>query len=285
MTEPTLRPPGRRETLRLLEEYGLSPSRALGQNFLVDPNTAERVARLSGAAPGRRVLEIGAGLGALTVALAATGASVRTVELDKRLVPRLRELLVPLGVDVIEGDALSLDWDGLLRGELHVLVANLPYNIATPLVLRLLEGVPAISDMVVMVQQEVAERFVAAPRQPAYGAVSARIAYFAGARIAMRVPPSVFVPRPKVDSAVVELARREEPAVPRDVASYAEIDVLLRAAFATRRKMLRRSLSPLVDSATFERAGIDSSRRPEELTITEWGSLAAERRAAGGTAR
>lgn len=285
MSEPRARPPGRRETLRLLEAHGLRPSRALGQNFLVDPNTAERIARLARASSGTRVLEIGAGLGALTVALAATGAAVTAVEIDRRLLAPLRELAVPLGVVVIEADAFALEWGEVLAGERHVLVANLPYNIATPLVLGLLERVSEIDEMTVMVQREVAERLAAAPGESAYGAVSARIAYFATARIVMRVPPSVFLPRPKVDSAVIALARRAEPAVAPSVATYGEIDVLLRTAFSTRRKMLRRSLAGILDEAAFEEAGIDSSMRPEELGIEAWGSLAAARRSTADARR
>src|SRR6185312_16308308 len=152
----------RADIQRLLASGGLRPSRALGQNFVADPNTVRRIARLAGVGPGTSVLEIGAGLGSLTLALAETGASVTAVELDRHLLPVLRSEVEPQGVTVIEGDALRLDWNSVL-GEQGpwVLVANLPYNIATPLVADLLDGVPAIGRMLVMVQREVGERLAA----------------------------------------------------------------------------------------------------------------------------
>ena len=150
------------------------------------------------------------------------------------------------------------------------LVANLPYNVATPLVADLLDGVPQIARMLVMVQREVGERLCAAPRSAAYGAVSVKVAYWATARVVGLVPASVFVPRPNVESALVEIVRRDTPAV--DVPP-AELFRLVRTAFAQRRKMLRRSLADVVAPATFVAAGIESTRRPEELSVAEWGAL------------
>jgi 16S rRNA (adenine1518-N6/adenine1519-N6)-dimethyltransferase len=155
-----------------------------------------------------------------------------------------------------------------------VLVANLPYNIATPLVLDLLVGVPAICRMLVMVQREVGERLAAGPGAEAYGAVSVRVAYFAEARVVARVPADVFLPRPNVESVLVEIVRRPEPAVPESVAGFEEIDRLVRAGFAGRRKMVRRSLAGLVSSEAFEAAGVEPTRRPEEIGIETWGKLA-----------
>src|SRR5437764_11109133 len=134
----------RREVLDLLATNGLRPSRALGQNFVVDPNTVRRVARLAEVGPGDRVIEVGAGLGSLTLALADTGARVTAVETDRHLVPVLRSVVEERGVEVVHGDAMHLDWAAVLGDEPWVLVANLPYNVATPLVLDLLEGVPQI---------------------------------------------------------------------------------------------------------------------------------------------
>ena len=151
---------------QLLSAHGLRPSRALGQNFVADPNTVRRIARLSGVASGSRVLEIGAGLGSLTLALAETGASVVALETDRRLVPVLRSVVESAGVEVVEGDAMTVDLAALLaeRGPAPwSLVANLPYNVATPLVLRVLTGVPAVADLLVMVQREVGERMAAVP--------------------------------------------------------------------------------------------------------------------------
>ncbi|MGO9910583.1 MAG: 16S rRNA (adenine(1518)-N(6)/adenine(1519)-N(6))-dimethyltransferase RsmA [Acidimicrobiales bacterium] len=269
-----MRPPGRAELTALLETHGLRSSRALGQNFLADPNVAERIARLARVGPRDRVVEVGAGLGSLTVALAATGASVTAIELDRHLLPALGEVVGSLSVNIVHADAMACDWPALLGEDRWVLVANLPYNIATPLVLDLLVGVPAIERMLVMVQREAGERLSAEPSGGAYGAVSARVAYFASARIVGRVPPSVFIPRPKVESVLVEIVRRESPIVSVAVASYDEINRLISIAFSVRRKMLRRSLGEVVSEEVFACAGVDSQRRPEELGIEEWGELA-----------
>ncbi len=269
------RPLGRGELVALLERHGLRPSRALGQNFLVDPNVAERIVRLSGVGPEAKVVEIGAGLGSLTLALAAAGARVVAVEIDRRLLPLLSDVVSAAGVEVLEEDALTLGWAGALEGSGWHLVANLPYNIATPLVLEVLEKVPAVAQLLVMVQREVAERLAARPGSKAYGAVSVRAAYFATARLSGYVPASVFVPRPKVESALLQLARRPEPAVSHQVASYEEINLLVGLGFSGRRKMLRRSLAGRVSEESFARAGISPTSRPEELSIEEWGRLAA----------
>ena len=215
----------------------------------------------------------------MTVALAATGAVVTAVEVDRGIIPVLREMAEPLGVSVVEADAMSCDWTGLLvTAPRWVLVANLPYSVATPLVLDLLRDVPAIGRMLVMVQREAGERLVAVPGAKSFGAVSVRVDYFATAELVGRVSLEVFLPRPNVESVLVELVRRDSPAVDPVVASYAEIDLLLRAGFGGRRKMLRRSLEGLVDEATFEAAGVDARCRAEELGIEEWGKLVACRR-------
>ncbi len=201
------------------------------------------------------------------------------VEVDRGIIPLLKEMVEPLGVSVVEADVMSCDWAGLLAGTARwVLVANLPYNVATPLVLDLLRDVPAIGRMLVMVQREAGERLVAIPKAKGFVAVSVRVAYFATASLVGRVPPSVFLPRPRVESVLAELVRRESPAVDPDVATYAEIDLLLRAGFGGRRKMLRRSLEGLVDAAIFTAAGIDGRCRAEDLGIEEWGKLVSCRR-------
>jgi 16S rRNA (adenine1518-N6/adenine1519-N6)-dimethyltransferase len=258
----------------LLHLHGLAPRRDLGQNFVTDANTVRRIARLAAIGPSDRVLEIGAGVGSLTLALAETGARVTAVEVDRGLVPVLREVVAAEpGVTVVEGDALRLDWHALLGGhDGWVLVANLPYNVATPLVCDLLDGVPQMSRMLVMVQREAAERFCAAPRTPAYGAVTVKVAYWATARIAGHVPATVFLPVPNVESALVEIRRRPAPAVDAD---RDQLFHLVRTAFGQRRKMLRRSLADVVSPTAFEAAGIDPTRRPEELGVAEWGALTA----------
>ncbi len=264
----------RPEIRRLLEENGLRPSRARGQNFVADPNTVRRIARLAGVGPGDRVIEIGAGLGSLTLALAETGATVTAVEVDRGLVPVLRSLVEPVGVTVVEADAMRLDWDALLGDGPWVLVANLPYNVATPLVADLLDRVPAITRMLVMVQREVAERLAAAPGDEAYGAVSVKVAYWATASVAGLVPASVFVPVPNVESALVRIERRDAPAVGPEVEPGA-LFALVGTGFGQRRKMLRRSLSGLVTAAAFAAADVNPEARPEELDVAAWGRLAA----------
>lgn len=256
----------------LLASNGLAPRRELGQNFVADPNTVRRIAKLAQVGPDDHVVEIGAGLGSLTLALAETGATVRAVEVDRGIVAVLREVVAGLErVDVVEADAMQLDWGSVLVGaDRWILVANLPYNVATPLVCDLLDTVPAISRMLVMVQREVAERLCAAAGTDAYGAVSVKVAYWATARIAGHVPATVFVPRPNVESSLAWIERRDAPAVDVDPEPLFR---LVRTAFGQRRKMLRRSLADLVEPETFERAGIASTRRPEELDVAEWGAL------------
>jgi 16S rRNA (adenine1518-N6/adenine1519-N6)-dimethyltransferase len=263
----------RTQAVDLLERHGLNPSRALGQNFLVDPNMVRRIVRLSGVAAGDPVVEIGAGLGSLTLALAEAGAVVTAVEIDRYLLPALREVTADLEaeVTVVEGDAMALDWDDLLAAHEHwSLVANLPYNVATPLVCDLLDDVPCIDRMLVMVQREVGERLAAGPGDAAYGIPSIKVAYWAAARVVGRVPPTVFLPQPKVESALVRIERRDQPAVGADPD---RLFALVRKAFGQRRKMLRRSLAGVVSPEMFELADIRPEARPEELGIEAWGRL------------
>ena len=261
-----------RPTIReLLDSASLAPRRDLGQNFVADPNTVRRIAALARVGPGDRVVEIGAGLGSLTLALADTGAHVTAVEVDRGVVPLLRDVVAHLhNVTVVEGDAMQLDWSNLLGADPGwVLVANLPYNVATPLICDLLDDVPVIERMIVMVQREAAERFAAAPRTAQYGAVSVKTAYWATAQIVGQVPASVFVPRPNVESSLVEITRRPPPPTDPDA-----VFALVRTAFGQRRKMLRRSLAGVIDPATFDAAGISPTARPEELDVAAWCRLA-----------
>ena len=273
----------RRQAVALLERHGLAPRRSLGQNFVVDPNTVRRIARIADVGPRDRVVEIGAGLGSLTTALAETGARVLAVEVDDGLIPALKETVAPYeNVRVLHGDATELDWGTELSSDdTWVMVANLPYNIATPLVIGLLDEVPQVKRMLVMVQKEVAERFVAVPRTPAYGAVSVKINYWAEARIAGLVPPTVFLPRPNVDSALVSIVRRPKPAVPVSI-DRGWLFTLVRTGFNQRRKMLRRSLAGLVDLEQFEKAGVSPEARAEELDVYAWGLLASHSRRTSG---
>ncbi len=274
----------------LLEQVGAAPRRSLGQNFVVDPNTVRRIARLAGVGPGDRVVEIGAGLGSLTLALAETGAAVVAVETDDRLVPLLREVVGafttdgesgpaepggarPGPVEIVHADARRMDWSTLLPGSGWHVVANLPYNIATSLVLTVLDEVPAVTRLLVMCQREAAERLAAAPGNGVYGAVSVRVAVHADAVLAGAVPATVFYPRPEVESALVRITRRA-PSMEPDL--QAEINRLVAAAFAHRRQMLRRTLRGAVDDAdrTLAAAGVDPTDRPERLGLDQWIRLA-----------
>ena len=272
----------RPQVAALLERAGRHPSRSLGQNFVVDPNTVRRIARLAGVGPGDRVVEIGAGLGSLTLALVETGAAVTAVEIDRHLVPLLRETVEPAGVTVVEGDAMKLDWPALLGDDSWNLVANLPYNVATPLVADLLDGVPAIRRMLVMVQREVGERLAASAGEEAYGAVSVKAAYWATAKLVGRIGPTVFLPQPKVDSALVAIDRRAVPAVDPAAVGPERLFAVVRTAFGQRRKMLRRSLAGVVSPEAFVAAGVAPESRPEELGVEAWGRLAAHPAPVGG---
>ena len=272
----------RPQAAALLERHGLSPRRTLGQNFVVDPNTVRRIARLAEVGAGDVVVEIGAGLGSLTAALAETGATVVAVEVDRGIVPVLREQMTAFpNVEVHEADAMEIDWSSFIATinaahgrEPHagvVIVANLPYNIATPLVADLLDQVPEVRAMLVMVQAEVGERFCAAPGTEAFGAVSVKVSFWATAEIVGNVPPSVFLPRPKVDSALVRIRRRNEPAV-GDVDPQ-KFFALVRAGFAKRRKMLRSALAGTASADHFASAGVDPTARAEQLTLQQWAAL------------
>ena len=264
----------RGDASRQLESRGHRAKRALGQNFVVDPNTVRRIARLAGVGVGDAVVEIGAGLGSLTLALAETGADVTAVEIDENLLPLLQENVAHLpNVRVVHGDATRLDWAALLAGrdDWH-LVANLPYNVATPLVADVLDDVPSVSHLFVMVQKEVGERLAASPGDDAYGAVSVKVAFHAEASVAGTVPPTVFLPRPNVDSALVSIVRRPVP-VAADV-SRDLLFSLVRAGFAKRRKMLRGALAGVATESQMEQSGIAPTARAEELSVHDWVRLA-----------
>ena len=266
----------RRQVHDLLEDNGIRPSRALGQNFVADPNTVRRIAALAELEPGRPVLEIGAGLGSLTLALAETGARVVSVETDRRLVEVLRAQAEPLGVEVVAGDALELDLSALLEGdERWSLVANLPYNLAVPLVVRVLDELQRVDRLLVMVQREVGERLAAAAGDAAYGGVSVKVAYHAEAKVVGRVPATVFVPKPRVESVLVRMVRRPHVAVDPAQVGPDRLFTVVRAGFAHRRKMLRRALAGVVDEEAFVRADVDPRARAEELSVEQWGRLAA----------
>ena len=258
------------EIQRLLETAAIAPKKSLGQNFVIDPNTVRKIARLAEVGEGSRVLEIGAGLGSLTLALAETGAEVTAIETDRALIPLLKQT-VGEKATIIEADARELAWSDVVPTSDWNLVANLPYNIGTSLVLTVLDEVPNINRLLVMVQQEAGERIVASVGDPAYGAVSVRVALRGNATIVGHVPPSVFFPRPRVNSVLVAIERAPNTI---DTSVENELIELLRIAFTHRRKMLRKSLKGHVEQGTLERAKIAPTSRPEELDLNQWVTLA-----------
>jgi 16S rRNA (adenine1518-N6/adenine1519-N6)-dimethyltransferase len=260
----------------LARRHGFRPSKALGQNFVVDPNTIRRIVRLAEISADDRVLEVGAGVGALTVALAERAASVTAIEIDRHLLPALEEVVGDLpNVEVVAGDAMVMDLGPLLGGREHRLVANLPYNIATPLLAGMLTGCPEICDFVVMVQREVGERLIAPPGSKAYGAVSVLVAYHCTARLLGRIPPTVFWPAPTVESVLIRLTRRPPP-VAVEPASLMRV---VHAAFGQRRKTVRNSLASVLGLATEEveravaAAGLDPGARAETFGLEEFARL------------
>ena len=266
-----------RDITELLAAHGLAPRRAFGQNFVSDPNTVRRIARMANVNATDHVVEIGAGLGSLTLALAETGARITAIEIDHGIAPVLRDVVKDLpNVSVVVGDALELDWNEIIPpGSSAVVVANLPYNVATPLVADLLDAIPQISRFVVMVQKEVALRLASSVGSSDYGAISVKVAYWATARVLGDVPPGVFIPRPKVTSSIIEITRRETPAVGPHIEPQ-QLFKVIRTGFGQRRKMLRRSLAAIATPENFENAGVSPEARPEELNVEQWGRLATE---------
>jgi 16S rRNA (adenine1518-N6/adenine1519-N6)-dimethyltransferase len=261
----------------LADRHGIRPKRSLGQHFLIDPNLARAIASDAGVGPGDRVVEIGAGLGSLTRALAEAGAEVLAVEVDPSLLPALQESVAGLDrVRVLHADATDPEWQDELGGDGWVLAANLPYNVATHVVLETLRDVPEVGRLVVMVQREVGERLVAGPCEAAYGIPSLRVAYRAEGALVRRVPPSVFWPRPRVESVVVRLSRREAAPVGVD---EDRLWMVVDAGFAERRKTMRNAVRRLgVDGREADRllsaAGIDPAARAETLSLEDFARVA-----------
>jgi len=266
-----------REPLRdVIARHGLSASKALGQNFILDRQLLSRIAAVPGDLEGQTVYEVGPGPGGLTAALLEQGARVVAVERDRRCLPALAELQENYGsrLRVIEGNALQID-EAAEAGEGAHVVANLPYNVGTALLLRWLgeRWPPWWRSLTLMFQKEVAERIVAAPGSDAYGRLSVAAQWRAQPQLAMTVNRSAFVPPPKVTSAVVYL----QPAAQPEGVSPATMEKLTQAAFGQRRKMLRSSLKK-IDGAVeaLQRLGIDPERRAETLTVGDYIALARE---------
>lgn len=267
----------------LAAELDVSPTKKLGQNFVHDSGTVRKIASLAGIGVGDQVLEVGPGLGSLTLALLETGASVTAVEIDPRLAQRIEQTIRGFDADwadrfrVINRDALRLSGDDLAM-EPSALVANLPYNVSVPVLLHALQQFPSIRRIVVMVQKEVAERLAAKPGSRVYGAPSVKLAWYGDARLAGVVGRKVFWPEPNVDSALVSVDVLH-PA--RGSAELREATFqLVDAAFGQRRKMLRSSLRPVLGTErrvamTLGAAGVDPTARPEDLGIDQFVAIAA----------
>jgi 16S rRNA (adenine1518-N6/adenine1519-N6)-dimethyltransferase len=270
----------------LAAELGIRPTKALGQNFLHDANTIRRIVRTADVGAGDVVLEVGPGLGSLTLGLLDAGARVVAVEVDPVLgaaLPATVAARAPDAADrltVVVADALRLS--ELPDPQPTALVANLPYNVAVPVVLHLLERLPSLRTGLVMVQAEVAERLAAAPGRKAYGVPSVKVAWYAAAERAGAVPRAVFWPVPNVDSGLVRLTRRPPPTG----AARADVFELIDAAFAQRRKMLRAALASWASSAAaaeavLRAAGVDPTARGETLDVAAFTRIAAARAESG----
>jgi len=257
----------------VIERHGLAAKRTLGQHFLLDLNVTEKIVRLAGDLTGRHVVEVGPGPGGLTRALlASTAADVTAIEVDPRAVAAMQELAADAGgrLRVLAADAVRMDLAGLVPPPRRI-VANLPYNVATPLLVGWLRQAAAFEGMALMFQLEVAERIAAAPDTPAYGRLAVLAGWVCEVTLLLRLPPAAFVPPPKVWSAVVGFTPRPDQP---DPALFAVMEKLTAAAFGQRRKMLRGALKSLGGEALLARAGIDPQRRAETLTVAEFDRLA-----------
>lgn len=267
-------------TRKLLARAGIRPKKRYGQNFLVNASAAHQIARLSlrDAVPQTRSLEIGAGTGALTLALLNAGAELTALEIDPDLVDLLRSRAELASARIVEADALTFDYRAWSAGTPWLVAGNLPYNIATPLILRLIEMEDGPDSMTVMVQKDVADRLIAAPASPAYGSLSVAVQYAMCAERAFTLAPGSFFPAPKVESSVVRLTRRTEPAVRvRDEALFWKV---VRGAFAYRRKTLVNSLALALEleRTTIARAlalsNLSPELRGERLDLGDFARLA-----------
>ena len=276
---------GPAEVRDLATRLGLRPTKALGQNFVIDANTVRRIVRAAKVSPDDVVLEVGPGLGSLTLGLLPVAGRVVAVEVDPVLADALRDTVTArapsyaASLDVVHADALRLD---ALPATPTAVVANLPYNVAVPVLLHLLARFSTITHGLVMVQAEVADRLVAPPGSKVYGVPSVKVAWYAEARRAGSVGRTVFWPAPNVDSGLVALHRREPPVT---TASRQEVFALVDAAFAQRRKTLRAALSgwagsPARAEAALRAADIDPQRRGESLGVADFARLAEHRLAA-----
>lgn len=276
-TSPLLGPA---EIRALADRLGVRPTKSLGQNFVHDGGTVRKIVRQSGVEAGERVVEVGPGLGSLTLGLLEIGADVLAVEIDPTLAGALPATVAAHQpgaterFEVLTADALRVE--SLPGPPPSALVANLPYNVAVPVLLTFLERFGSLRRVLVMVQAEVADRLAAPPGSRTYGIPSVKVAWYASARRTSTIGRTVFWPEPNVDSALVELVRREPPST---TASRAQVFAVVDAAFAQRRKMLRSALAGLAGSsaqaqAALEAAGVDPQARGERLDVADFARVA-----------
>jgi 16S rRNA (adenine1518-N6/adenine1519-N6)-dimethyltransferase len=261
----------------LLRHFGIRPNKRLGQNFLVDPKALDRVVAAAELTGRETVLEIGAGLGSLTCRLARNARRVIAVEYDRRLIPVLEEVVGSVeNIELVSGDFLSLDLAGLLGQEPYRVVANIPYNITSAVIRRLMEMPQAADRVVLTVQQEVAERVVSGPGAMSLLAISVQL--YGIPTIVARIPGKAFYPQPKVDSAVLSIDIYSEPQVPGEL--IGTVFMLARAGFSQKRKQLRNALAggldmkPVEIAARLQEAAIPHSKRAQELSLADWVRLA-----------
>ncbi|MEK4384270.1 16S rRNA (adenine(1518)-N(6)/adenine(1519)-N(6))-dimethyltransferase RsmA [Solibacillus sp. FSL W7-1464] len=274
-------------TKEILEKYGFSFKKSLGQNFLIDPNILRNIVSHANLTENSGAIEVGPGIGALTEHLAREAKKVVSFEIDQRLLPVLEDTLSPYdNVKIVHSDILKADVVKVIEEEMPgiediMVVANLPYYVTTPILMKLLNDRLPIRGFVVMMQKEVADRITAKPGTKAYGSLSIAIQYYVTAEIAMVVPKTVFMPQPNVDSAVIRLIKHENP--PVKVIDEDFLFEVSRASFAQRRKTILNNLqNGLVNGKqnkelilkALEEAGIEPSRRGETLSIQEFGKLA-----------
>lgn len=274
-----------RRTKEIIQRHGFSFKKSLGQNFLIDQNILGKIVAAAGLDDTKGALEIGPGIGALTEKLAQEAGKVAAVEIDQRLLPILEEVLEPYPhVRVIHGDVLKLDLQALFAAEFGDMsgvsvVANLPYYVTTPILMKLLEEKLPLTHIVVMIQKEVAERMAAAPGGKEYGSLSIAVQYYSVPELICTVPHSVFIPQPNVESAVIRLTVRKTPAV--NVADEAFFFEVVQASFAQRRKTISNNLKSRFFpkegrerlEQLLEAAGIVPSRRAETLSLAEFAKL------------
>lgn len=278
----------------IMNKYSFHCRKSMGQNFLADGNIVKKIIDSAGILPQDTVIEVGPGLGVLTQALCGVAARVITVELDKKLVVILKDLLADCqNLSLVAGDAMDTDFDSLAKqqdGDLlqrpYKMLSNLPYYITTPLLLHIVTGGFNYSSLVVMIQQEVAQRIAASPGSKDYGSLSVAVQYFTVPELLFKVPPTVFIPRPEVGSAVLRMVKRERPPVEVDEKIFFKV---VRGSFAQRRKTLHNALSAALPALgkgkmleILNLAGINPSRRGETLSLEEFAAVAREYINAGG---